>query len=55
MIIGHQNIDACRQNAALKIHPKDILRDINHLYGIIPVHLASNVVFTSKDIQMAEY
>ena len=27
------------QNSVFKNHPRDILRDENHLYGIVPVHI----------------
>ena len=44
------------KNAASKNHPKDILRDKNYLYGIVLVHIVSNVVFkTIKHFQIAGY
>jgi len=44
------------KNAASKNHLKDILRDKNHLCGIVIVHLTLNVVFkTRKHFQMAGY
>ena len=36
------------KNAASKNHPKDILRDKNHLYRIVLVHLILNNAFKQK-------
>ena len=35
-------------NAAIKIHPGDILHDKNHLYEIILVHLTSNTALQTR-------
>ena len=44
------------KNAISKNHPKDILRDKNHLYRIVLVHLTLNVTFkTRKHFWMAGY
>ena len=44
------------KNAASKSHPKDILRDENHLYEIVLVHLTSTDAFkTRQHLQMAGY
>jgi len=37
-------------NVASKNHPKEILCDKNHLYGILLVHLTSNVAFTTFSV-----
>ena len=44
-------IFACRQRFRLKKHPRDILRNENHLYGIVLVH----IMHTTKYLQMAGY
>ena len=36
------------KNATSKNHPKAILRDKNHLYGIVLVNFTSNVVFKAR-------
>ena len=36
------------KNTIFENHPKDILCNKNHLYKIILVHLASNIVFTTR-------
>ena len=36
------------KNAISKNHPKDILHDKNHLYGIVLVHITSNITFKTK-------
>jgi len=49
-------VAAAAKNAASKNHPKDILRNKNHFYRIVLVHLTSNDMFkTRKHLQMAGY
>ena len=44
------------KTAASKNHPKDILRNKNHHYRIVLVHLTSNDAFkTRKHLQIAGY
>ena len=44
------------QNSAVKNHPRDILRDKNHLYGIVLVHIIhKRALNTTKRLQVAGY
>ena len=44
------------QNRAFKNHPRDILRDENHLYGIVLVHIIHKTALnTTKLLQVAGY
>ena len=44
------------QNCAFKSHPRDILRDENHLYGIVLVHIIHKTALnTTKLLQVARY
>ena len=44
------------QNHAFKNHPTDILRDENHLYGIVLVHIIHKTALNStKLLQVAGY
>ena len=44
------------QNHAFKNHPRDILRDENHLYGIVLVHIIHKTALnTTKLLQVAGY
>ena len=44
------------QNPTFKNHPRDILRDNNHLYGIVLVHIIHKIVLnTTKHLQVAGY
>jgi len=57
--ICHRDRDDCtahRQEYCLKNHPKDILHEKKHLYGIVLVHITSNVAFKArKHFQMSGY
>ena len=42
--------------SAFKNHPRDILRDENHHYGIVLVHITHNTALnTTKHLQVARY
>ena len=43
------NCSTHHQKYHLKNHPKDILHDKNYLYGIVLIHLTSNVVFKTRN------
>ena len=44
------------QNPAFKNYPRDILRDKNHLYGIVLVHVIHKTALnTTKRLQVAGY
>ena len=44
------------QNSAFKKHPRDILQDENHLYGIVLVHIIHKTALnTVKHLQVAKY
>ena len=44
------------QNPAFKNHPRDILRDENHFYGIVLVHIIHKTALnTTKRLQVAGY
>ena len=44
------------QNPAFKNHPRDILQDENHLYGIVLVHIIHKTALnTTKRLQVAGY
>ena len=44
------------QNCTFKNHPRDILQDENHLYGIVLVHIIHKTALnTTKRLQMAGY
>ena len=44
------------QNPAFKNHPRDILRDENHLYGIVLVHIIHKTALnTTKRLQVVGY
>ena len=44
------------QNHAFKNHPRDILRDENHLYGIVLVRIIHKTALnTTKRLQVAGY
>ena len=44
------------QTSAFKNHPRDILRDENHLYGIVLVHIIHKTALnTTKCLQVAGY
>ena len=44
------------QNCAFKNHPRDILQDENHLYGIVLVHIIHKTALnTTKRLQVAGY
>ena len=44
------------QNSAFKKHPRDILRDENHLYGIALFHIIHKTALnTTKHLQVAGY
>ena len=44
------------QNSVFKNHPRDILQDENHLYGIVPVHIIHKTALnTTKRLQVTGY
>ena len=44
------------QNPAFTNHPRDILRDENHLYGIVLVHIIHKTALnTTKRLRMVGY
>ena len=44
------------QNRAFKNHPRDILQDENHLYGIVLVHIIHKTALNAtKRLQVAGY
>ena len=44
------------QNPTFKNYPRDILRDENHLYGIVVVHIIHKTALnTTKCLQVAGY
>ena len=45
-----------RQNSTFKNHPRDILHDKIHLYGIVLVHIIYNTALNiTKHLQVARY
>ena len=44
------------QNPAFTNHPRDILQDENHVYGIVLVHILHNTALnTTKRLQVVRY
>ena len=44
------------QNSAFKNHPRNILHDDNHLYGIVLLHIIHKTALnTTKHLQVAGY
>ena len=50
------NVSRAAKFSTFKNHPRDILQDENHLYGIVLVHIIHKTALnTTKHLQVAGY